>query len=165
MLSPEIKWLGHEADQSPSTSDEVREKCSYTSTLPTCSLVTTGTTVLHFIITYQSRLRGWDSSVGIATRYGLEGPGIESRWGARYSAPVQTGPGVKRPGRGIDHPPPFSAKVKEGVELDLYSPSAPSWPVLGWTLPLTFTDHDYRPPSSLGMKTEEKLTCQFVVSH
>ena len=24
---------------------------------------------------------GWDSSIGIATRYGLDGPGIESRWG------------------------------------------------------------------------------------
>jgi hypothetical protein len=24
---------------------------------------------------------GLDSSVGIATRYGLDGPGIESRWG------------------------------------------------------------------------------------
>ena len=24
---------------------------------------------------------GRDSSVGIATRYGLDGPGIESRWG------------------------------------------------------------------------------------
>ena len=24
--------------------------------------------------------------------YGLDGPGIESRWGARFSAPVQTGP-------------------------------------------------------------------------
>jgi hypothetical protein len=45
-------------------------------------------------------------------------------------------PGVKRPGRGIDHPPPSSAKVKERVELYLYSPSGPSWPVLGWTLPL-----------------------------
>jgi len=30
--------------------------------------------------------------VGIATAYGLDGPGIESRWGARFSAPVQTGP-------------------------------------------------------------------------
>ena len=28
---------------------------------------------------------------GIATGYGLHGPGIESRWGARFSAPVQTG--------------------------------------------------------------------------
>ena len=36
--------------------------------------------------------RGGDSSVGIATCYGLDGPGIESRWGARFSAPVQTGP-------------------------------------------------------------------------
>ena len=35
---------------------------------------------------------GQNSSVGIATRYGLDGPGIESRWGARLSAPVQTGP-------------------------------------------------------------------------
>jgi hypothetical protein len=26
-------------------------------------------------------VRGRDSSVGIATGYGLEGPGIESRWG------------------------------------------------------------------------------------
>ena len=32
--------------------------------------------------------------VGIVTRYGLDGPGIESRWGARFSPPVQTGPGV-----------------------------------------------------------------------
>jgi hypothetical protein len=65
---------------------------------------------------------------------------------ARFSAPVQTGPGaypafytmgtgsfsgVKRPGRGVDHPPPSSAEVKERVKLYLYSPSGPSWPVLG----------------------------------
>jgi len=25
--------------------------------------------------------------VGIATRFGLDGPGVESRWGARFSAP------------------------------------------------------------------------------
>jgi hypothetical protein len=37
---------------------------------------------------------GLGSSVGIATDYGLNGPGIESRWGARFSAPVQTGPGA-----------------------------------------------------------------------
>ena len=60
------------------------------------------------------------SSVDIATCYGLDGPGIESRWGARFSGPVQTGlgahsasytmgtgyfTGVKRPGRGVDPPP------------------------------------------------------------
>jgi len=32
--------------------------------------------------------------VGIATGYGLDGPGIESRWRARFSAPVQIGPGA-----------------------------------------------------------------------
>ena len=30
---------------------------------------------------------GRDSSVGIATRYGMNGPGIESWKGARFSAP------------------------------------------------------------------------------
>ena len=39
--------------------------------------------------------KGRDSSVGTATRYGLDVPGIESRWGARFSAPVQTGPGAQ----------------------------------------------------------------------
>ena len=43
-------------------------------------------------------------------------------------------PGVKWPGRGVNHPPPSSAEVKERVELYLYSPLVPSWPVLGWTL-------------------------------
>jgi hypothetical protein len=31
-------------------------------------------------------------------------------------------PGIKRPGRGVDHPPPTSAEIKERVELYLYSP-------------------------------------------
>ena len=85
------------------------------------------------------------SSVSIATRYGLDGPGIGSRWGVRFSATFQNGPeaqpasyimgtgtfpGVKRPGRGVDHPPPSSAEVKERAELYLYSPSGPAWPVL-----------------------------------
>jgi hypothetical protein len=44
--------------------------------------------------------------------------------------------GVKRLGCGIDHPPPSSAAVKERVELYLFCPSGPSWPVLWWILPL-----------------------------
>ena len=54
-----------------------------------------------------------DSSVGIATRYGLDGPGIESLWGRDFPHPSRpalgTGsfPGVKQPGRGVDHPPPI----------------------------------------------------------
>jgi hypothetical protein len=47
-------------------------------------------------------------------------------------------PGVKRPGRGVDHPLPSSVWIKERVELYLYSPSGPSWPVVGRPLPLTF---------------------------
>jgi len=56
--------------------------------------------------------------------------------------PMQRGtmsfPGVKRPRRGLDHPPPSSAEVKERVNLCFYSPSEPSWPILGWTLPLPY---------------------------
>jgi hypothetical protein len=39
-------------------------------------------------------LVGRDSSVGVATGYGLDGPGIEYRSGAKFSAPVQSGPGA-----------------------------------------------------------------------
>ena len=42
--------------------------------------------------TYVPYIGGPGSVVGIATAYGLDGPGIESRWGERFSAPVQTGP-------------------------------------------------------------------------
>jgi len=74
------------------------------------------------------------SVVGIATGYGLDGPGIESRWWARFSAPVQTGPGahpasctmgtgsfpgVKRPGRNDDPSPHSSAVVKKGRAIPL----------------------------------------------
>ena len=37
---------------------------------------------------------GSGTSVGIGTRYWLDGGGIESQWEARISAPVQTGPGA-----------------------------------------------------------------------
>ena len=40
-------------------------------------------------------------------------------------------PGVKRPGCGVGHPPTSSAEVKGRVELYLYSPCGPSWPVIG----------------------------------
>jgi hypothetical protein len=90
-----------------------------------------------------------DSAVSIATRYGLDGPGIESRWGGgrdflHLSRPAQwpTQPpiqwGVKQPEHSIDHPPPSSVKVKETVGLYLFSLSGPLWSVLGWTLPLPY---------------------------
>jgi hypothetical protein len=40
-------------------------------------------------------LVGRCSSVGIVTFYGIDGPGIESRRGVRFSAPVRTGPGAQ----------------------------------------------------------------------
>ena len=95
---------------------------------------------------------GPGSSGGIPTRYRLDGPGIESLWGmARFSAPVQTGPaahpasctmgtgsfpGIKRPGRGADHPPLSKCRGQVRVGLYLYSPSGPSWPVMRAPLPL-----------------------------
>jgi len=87
-------------------------------------------------------LWSWDSILGIATRYGLDCPGIESRggeifrtcpdqpWGS-YTVGTGSFPGVKRPGRSVDHPPPSSTEVKERVELYLFFLSEPSWPVLG----------------------------------
>jgi hypothetical protein len=38
---------------------------------------------------------------------------------------------VKQTGCGTDHPTPSTAKGKERVELYLYSPYEPLWPVLG----------------------------------
>jgi len=40
-------------------------------------------------------------------------------------------PGVKRPGRGVNHPTPSRAEVKERVELCLYFHSGSSWSVPG----------------------------------
>jgi hypothetical protein len=44
-------------------------------------------------------------------------------------------PVVKRPRRGVKHPPPSSTEVQERVELYLYSLSRVLWLLLGQTLP------------------------------
>jgi hypothetical protein len=78
---------------------------------------------------YMCVIWGPGSAVGIATDYELDGLGIESRWGARFFAPVQTGPGAhpasctmgtvvffggkEPPGRDGDHSPPSSSVVME----------------------------------------------------
>jgi hypothetical protein len=83
-----------------------------------------------------------DSSVDIVTGYGLDGPGSnpggggeifrtrpDRPWGPPcllYNGYQVSLPGVKRPGRCVDHPPPSCAEVKERVQLYLYSPSGPS---------------------------------------
>jgi len=85
-----------------------------------------------------SSASGPGSVVGIATGYGLDGPGIESRWGRDFSRASPDRPwgppsllyngyrvfprGKERPGRDADPLPPSSAVGHERVELYLYSP-------------------------------------------
>jgi len=70
---------------------------------------------------------GPDSSVGIATGYGLDGPGIESRWGGKIFRTCSDRPwgppsllyneyrvfpgGKEWPGRDADPSPPSSAVI------------------------------------------------------
>ena len=83
--------------------------------------------------------------------YGLEGPRIESRRGRDFphpswlaleptQSPIKWVPGLfagnKAAGASRWPPTQSSAEVKERVDLNLYSPSGPSWPVLGRTLTL-----------------------------
>ena len=100
------------------------------------------------------------SVVGIATGYGLDGSGIQSRWGRDFphlsrptlgstQPPVQWVPGLyrgkERPGRDADPSPPSSAVGHERVELYLCSPYGPyglyraSVPVQGCTVPLPYS--------------------------
>jgi hypothetical protein len=81
---------------------------------------------------------GRDSSVDIATRYGLDGPGMESRWGGGgqdfctrpdrpLGQPSHLYKGYRVFPRGTAAgawrwpPTPFSAEVKERVELYLFT--------------------------------------------
>jgi Zn-dependent protease with chaperone function len=80
---------------------------------------------------------GPNSSAGIVTGYGLDGPEIESRWGRDFphlsrraleptQPPVQLVPGLswgkERPGRDADPSPASSAVGHERVKLYIYSP-------------------------------------------
>jgi hypothetical protein len=74
-------------------------------------------------------ISGPGSSVGIVTGYGLDGPGIESRWGEifracpdrpwglpglLYNGYLVFSGGKERPGRDADPSPPSSTVVKKG---------------------------------------------------
>ena len=107
---------------------------------------------------YVSINRGPGSSVGIATGYGLDVPGIESRWGGEIFSNCPDRPwgppnllyngyrvfprGKERPVRDADPSPPSSTVGYERVELYLYSSYGPyglyraSVPVQGWPLHL-----------------------------
>ena len=108
---------------------------------------------IFHICKYPTEGPGQLSRYSDSLRAGRTGDRIPVRGGARFSASVQTGPGahpasctmgtgsfpgVKRPGRGADHPPPSKCRGHERVGLYLCSPSGPSWPVIGRTLRLPF---------------------------
>ena len=59
-----------------------------------CTVMVMQWFISSFIYSFRtSMICGPGSSVGIATDYGLDGPGIESRWGQDF-LPIQTGPGA-----------------------------------------------------------------------
>jgi hypothetical protein len=103
------------------------------------------------IMLYHRGEVGRDSVVGIATHYGLDSPGIESRWGRDFPHPSRPAlgsthlliqwvpclfPADKAAGPWRWPPTPSRAEVKERVEVHLFSPSGLSWPVVRWILPL-----------------------------
>ena len=105
-----------------------------------------GVELLMLLYALNPKLRARDSSVGIATRYRLDGSGIESRWRARFSATVQTCPrgkpasytmgtgsfsGVKAAGAWRWKPKRSSVEDEKRIELYICSPSGPSWPAVG----------------------------------
>ena len=82
-------------------------------------------------------LGGRDNVVGIATRYGLDGsnPGgseifrtrPDRSWGTPsllYNGWRLTIQGVKRPGRGVDHPPHLAPRLKKEKSYT-YTPPTP----------------------------------------
>jgi hypothetical protein len=90
----------------------------------------------------------WPCAVGIATRYRLDGLGIESWWGEVFRSrsdlgsiklPIKWVPGLipwGKVARAWRWPlPQTSVEVKEVVELYLYVPYEPLWSVTTWTVP------------------------------
>jgi hypothetical protein len=75
---------------------------------------------LHFSITSKLALQvDRDISAGVATCYGLDGPGIKylncperppGATQASYTKDTGSVSELKQPGRGVDHPPPSSAE-------------------------------------------------------
>jgi hypothetical protein len=67
--------------------------------IPHFTFVTITTLLLHthiFFVCYRHCM-GRDSSVGIATRYGLDGPAIESRWRRDFPHPSRPAVGPTQP--------------------------------------------------------------------
>jgi hypothetical protein len=114
----------------------VRSLCRFSPQI--CSRQLSRSHSIDILIRGTSRRRGPGSSVGIETGYGLDGPGIESRWGRDFpltsrpalgptQPPVQWVLGLSRgveSGRGVTltlHPL-LVPRSKNRVGLYLYSP-------------------------------------------
>jgi hypothetical protein len=80
-----------------------------------------------------------NSAVSVANHYGLDGAGIEFRWGLDFPQPprpalglctVATGSfaGVKRPGRGVNHPPHLAPRLQ--TDLCYATPLLCLWQVI-----------------------------------
>jgi hypothetical protein len=66
---------------------------------------------------YVSRMGGPGSAVGIATAYGLDGPGIESRWGRDF--PSLSRPALRPTQPPVQWVPSLSrGKVRPGSDAD-----------------------------------------------
>jgi len=91
-------------------------------------------------------LVGWNGVVGSATCYRLDGLAIQFWWGQHIlhlsrpalgptHAPIQQVLDLSArrtvAGRWRSPPTPFIVELKERVELYHYSPSGPTWPVIG----------------------------------
>ena len=112
-----------------------------------------GSLLLSFGLSASVQGPGYLSRYSDSLRTGQFGDRIPV--GGEVSPPVQTvpvahpaslynghrlfSPGVKRPGRGVNHPPTSSVEGKERVDVYLYYTSGRSLPVLGRTLHFIFT--------------------------
>jgi hypothetical protein len=119
-----------EAEISPETLVDVDQFTCHIPLTPDASLtnmvmtLSVGLLNLTDIFTSSVLSVNLDSITGRATRYGLDAPGIETRWERNFPHPsipslertqlLYIGyriffRGIMRPGRDIDHPPTFSA--------------------------------------------------------
>ena len=75
---------------------------------------------------------------------------------------IPRGGGVKRPRLSVDHPPLSSAEVEKGLKAYLYSPSVPSWHVIGWTSPFIIMPFMWCPKELLLFRCSERNLFAFL---
>ena len=100
---------------------------------------------------------GPGSSIGIATGYGLDGPGIETWWGARFSVPVQTGPGAHPASCTMGTGSFPGVKSGRGVTLTPHPLLVP-WSWKGRAIPLLLPLWAVRPVEGLSACTRVHFT-------